>query len=292
MPFEEIPVFDYTEPAQLRVPFLFNSPHSGRIYPQHFLQNIALDSFTIRISEDSYVDLLFKDVIKLGACFMMANYPRSFIDINRRADELDPEMFEDLLPESVPSPSIRVLAGLGTIPKIVATKLNIYNKKLSVSNAIKRIENYYTPYHVKLNQVLLKLKDRFGFSVLIDCHSMPSNLKYFEGKKQPDFILGDHHSRSCASSFTQFAAALLEKKGYQISINQPYSGGFITSHYGAPFNNIHTLQIEINRSLYLNEMTLEIHQGFQQLRQDLMTFCADLMSFPEDELMTYQSAAE
>lgn len=113
-----VTAFQYFEPAELRVPFLFNSPHSGRIYPKSFLEQSVLDEFSIRMSEDCFVDLLFRKVVDLGAGFMAANFPRSFIDVNRETYELDPDMFFEPLPDFVPKPSTRVIAGLGTIPKI------------------------------------------------------------------------------------------------------------------------------------------------------------------------------
>lgn len=286
------PAFEYREPADLRVPYLFNSPHSGRVYPKAFLELSALDPFSIRMSEDSFVDLIFNDVVRLGGGFMAANFPRAFVDVNRDIYELDAEMFDEPLPAFVPEPTIRVSAGLGTIPKIVATNMNIYAGKIELAEALHRIENFYIPYHQNLERSLARMRQKFGFAVLIDCHSMPGKLKFFGGIEQPDFILGDHHGRSCPQSFSTFAADRLRRKGYSVSLNRPYSGGFITSHYGCPHENIHSLQIEINRSLYLNEISLEPTNRFATLRADLLEFAADLMSFPESELHMQRMAAE
>lgn len=287
-----VTAFQYSEPAELRVPFLFNSPHSGRIYPKSFLEQSVLDNFTIRISEDCYVDLLFNGVVGLGAAFMAANFPRAFLDVNRERYELDPDMFFEPLPESVPKPSMRVLAGLGTIPKIVATGVQIYNGRIHLDDAMERIEKLYVPYHDHLAAKLLTMRNRFGFAVLIDCHSMPGKLKFFDGGGQPDFILGDQNGQSCANAFVEYAAECLSRKGYQVTLNRPYSGGFITTHYGRPSENIHALQIEINRSLYLDEITREANINFDILQSDLIALSADLMAFPEQELMVCKAAAE
>lgn len=287
-----VAAFEYHEPAQLRVPFLFNSPHSGRVYPRQFLQQSVLDATAIRMSEDCYVDLLICDVVRLGAGFMAANFPRALVDVNREAYELDPEMFDEALPEFVPEPSMRVSAGLGTIPKVVAANMNIYDGTISLSDALNRIDRFYIPYHKQLDHALSAMRDSFGFAILIDCHSMPGKLKFFGGVNQPDFILGDQHGRSCSQSFSLYAADLLREKGYTVSLNRPYSGGFITAHYGKPVENFHSLQIEINRSLYLNEISLEMNSNFLNLHKDLMDFAADLMAFPESELIGYQMAAE
>ncbi len=292
MDIDGVAAYQYFEPAELRVPFLFNSPHSGRIYPESFLAESCLDNFTIRISEDCFVDLLFNKVVKLGASLMAANFPRSFLDVNRERYELDPEMFFEPLPEFIPKPSTRVLAGLGTIPKVVAANVNIYSGRIHLDEAFRRIEALYVPYHQHLEDKLYAMRDRFGFAVLIDCHSMPGKLKFFNGGEQPDFILGDQYGHSCANAFVEYAAERLLQKGYNVSLNRPYSGGFITAHYGRPSENIHSLQIEINRSLYLDEITLETTHNFTALQNDLTDLAADLMAFPDHEFMPFKAAAE
>lgn len=292
MDLDGVAAYEYRESAQLRVPYLFNSPHSGRVYPKSFLRQTVLTGTSIRMSEDCYVDLLIEDVVRMGAGFMAANFPRALVDVNRDNYELDPEMFDEPLPDFVPQPTVRVSAGLGTIPKIVATNVNIYDGKIPLSDAFDRINSFYVPYHQKLYEALSSMRERFGFAILIDFHSMPGKLKFFGGTKQPDFILGDQHGRSCAQSFSAYAADLLREKGYTVSLNRPYSGGFITAHYGDVENNIHSLQIEINRSLYLNEISLEVNNNFLHLKRDLMDFVADLMAFPEGDFIAFNAAAE
>ena len=292
MDLDGVAAYEYREPAQLRVPYLLNSPHSGRAYPKSFLQQTVLTDTSIRMSEDCYVDLLIEYVVRMGAGFMAANFPRALVDVNRDNYELDPEMFDEPLPDFVPQPTVRVNAGLGTIPKIVATNVNIYDGKIPLSDAFDRINSFYIPYHQKLYEALSSMRERFGFAILIDCHSMPGKLKFFGGTKQPDFILGDQHGRSCAQSFSAYAADLLREKGYTVSLNRPYSGGFITAHYGDVANNIHSLQIEINRSLYLNEISLEVNNNFLHLKRDLIDFFADLMAFPEGDFIAFNAAAE
>lgn len=292
MDLDGVAAYEYREPAQLRVPYLFNSPHSGKAYPKSFLQQTVLTDTSIRMSEDCYVDLLIEDVVRMGAGFMAANFPRALVDVNRDNYELDPEMFDEPLPDFVPQPTVRVNAGLGTIPKIVATNVNIYDGKIPLSDAFDRINSFYIPYHRKLYEALSSMRERFGFAILIDCHSMPGKLKFFGGTKQPDFILGDQHGRSCAQSFSAYAADLLREKGYTVSLNRPYSGGFITAHYGDVANNIHSLQIEINRSLYLNEISLVVNNNFLNLKRDLIDFSADLMAFPEGDFIAFHAAAE
>ncbi len=292
MDLDGVAAFQYFEPAELRVPFLFNSPHSGRVYPKSFLKQSSLDNFTIRISEDCFVDLLFRNVVELGAALMAANFPRSFLDVNRERDELDGDMFFEPLPEDVPKPSTRVLAGLGIIPRIVATGVPIYDGRIHLSDALERINGLYVPYHEHLARKLDEMRERFGFAVLVDCHSMPGKLRFFNGGQQPDFILGDQYGQSCANAFVEYVTDRLEQKGYNVALNRPYSGGFITANYGRPCENIHALQIEINRSLYLDEITLEPNHNFPVLQNDLTGLASDIMAFPEGHFMTTKVAAE
>lgn len=286
------PMFEVMEPAEVRVPFLFNSPHSGRLYPSAFIAQSILRPDQIRLSEDAFVDLIFHDVVAMGAAFMRVNFPRAFLDVNRGPYELDQAFFMDALPDFVPPPSLRAKAGLGTVPSVVAVNTKLYEKPLLFSDARERIEQFYFPYHKALEAELCRIEKQFGYAVLIDCHSMPGNLKYFEGKQQPDIILGDCHGRSCAPELLEYLTELFREKGYFVAHNQPYSGGYITNHYGAPMQNRHVLQIEINRDLYLNEHLMEPHSGFLKLHTDIMAVCADLVSLPEVYLLAGQNAAE
>lgn len=284
--------FEVYKPAELRVPFLFNSPHSGRFYPIKFREMSCLNDFDIRLSEDRFVDLLFQDVVPLGAALMTAWFPRAYLDVNREAFELDASMFEDSLPDFVPVPSARVSAGLGSVPRVVAQGKAIYAHKIPVREALERISQIYKPYHIRLAHEIAAIQDIFGYSVLIDCHSMPGQLRYFGGEVQPDIILGDLHGRSCVSALTEKAAELLSAMGYHVAHNQPYAGGYITAHYGRPLKNGHVLQIEINRDLYLDPLTLEPTDNFHRLRQDLACFAQDIMAIPDAYFMLRRDAAE
>src|SRR5208282_6197456 len=156
------------------VPLVLASPHSGKDYPAEFLAASRLDPLTLRRSEDSYVDEIFVGALELGAPLLRARFPRAFLDPNREPFELDPAMFEDLLPNFVNSHSPRVRVGLGTIARVVASGEEIYARKLKFSEAASRIERLYRPYHRALNQLLNAARERFDFAILLDCHSMPS----------------------------------------------------------------------------------------------------------------------
>jgi N-formylglutamate amidohydrolase len=279
-------------PAGQTVPFVFNSPHSGRFYPADFLAASRLDPQTIRRSEDLGVDALFEPVVALGAPLMRAVFPRAFLDVNREPFELDPNMFTDRLPAFANVRSLRVAGGLGTVPRVVADALEIYRAPLPVAEAMRRIEAIYKPYHEALRRLLARTHVAFGQAILIDCHSMPSTLRGGHGRLRPDFVLGDRFGTSCMPALAERAAAALKDLGYTVSRNKPYAGGFITEHYGRPARGLHTLQIEINRALYMDEEKLVLHAGFGRLRDDLAALARALVEAPEALDVPLRDAAE
>lgn len=284
--------FEVIAPSEQTRPFVFNSPHSGRIYPKDFLDSSRLDSFSIRASEDHYVDLLFDNVSQSGVSFLKANFPRAWLDVNREPYELDPKMFDGELPSYINKNSIRVAGGLGTIPKIVAEKKDIYQHRLPVGESLDRIEHLYRPYHETLRKLIARTHAKFGYAFLIDCHSMPSTVGRGKTSLRPDFIIGDRYGTSADKCLTQIALLLLNNMGYNAISNKPYAGGFITEHYGRPQKNLHALQIEINRGLYIDERTLELKPAFDRLKNDLQQFSVQFMHYVEHEFSNIQLAAE
>lgn len=284
--------FEVIAPSEQTRPFVFNSPHSGRNYPVEFLNSSRLDPFSIRASEDHYVDLLFDKVSQFGVPFLKANFPRAWLDVNREPYELDPKMFDGELPAYINRSSIRVAGGLGTIPKIVAEKKEIYRHRLPVGESLDRIENLYRPYHETLRKLIARTHARFGYAFLIDCHSMPSAAGQGKTTRRPDFIIGDRYGTSADKCLTQIALLLLNNMGYHAISNKPYAGGFITEHYGRPQKNLHALQIEINRGIYIDEQTLELKPAFDRLESDLQQFSIQFMHYVEYEFSNIQAAAE
>jgi N-formylglutamate amidohydrolase len=275
-------MFEILEPANQRIPFVFNSPHSGRIYPQSFLEQSRLDAHSIRRSEDHFVDELFQSATFLGAPLLRAHFPRAFLDVNREPYELDPRMFDGALPAHANISSMRVAGGLGTVPRLVAENMEIYRARFPVEEALTRIETIYRPYHATLRKLIARTHVQFGMAVLIDCHSMPGNVHLPGSLQRPDFIIGDRYGTSAAAELSRIAVEILEQLGYAVTRNKPYAGGFITEHYGRPTRGLHALQIEINRGLYIDEPTLAKKPGFVALEADLATFIAALARHVED----------
>lgn len=284
--------FEIRMPSRQSVPFVFNSPHSGRTYPQRFIAMSRLDATSIRRSEDFFVDELFAAATDLGAPMMLAHFPRAYLDVNREPYELDPKMFKQNLPPYANFRSIRVAGGLGTVPRVVAEGQSIYGAKLSLSEAMMRIDGIYKPYHNQLRGVLARTHRQFGCAVLIDCHSMPSSVRLGNDGLRPDFILGDRFGTSASQAITQTAHQALADMGYLVTANKPYAGGFITEHYGRPAKGLHALQIEVNRGLYFDEKRLCKKVGFDALAQDLSAVIEKLVALPLDRLTDYSLAAE
>ncbi|MEN6542740.1 N-formylglutamate amidohydrolase [Parvibaculum sp.] len=266
-------------PAKPRIPFVFSSPHSGRIYTEAFIAASNLDAMTLRRSEDSFIEEVFSGVVPLGAPLLHARFPRAYLDANREPYELDPAMFTDPLPPHVNTRSLRVAGGLGTIARVVAESTEIYRAPLSYAEAERRIRLLYMPFHEALRSLLEEAHEQFGWALLVDCHSMPSAGAPNEddrGASRPDIVLGDRYGTSCASEITEAAEGLLRRLGYRVARNNPYAGGFNTEHYGRPQAGLHALQIEINRALYMDETRLERGAGFAKLQADMTAFASEL----------------
>ena len=290
--FAAVRPFEVRAAAEQRVPYIFNSPHSGRYYPERFLEMTRLDANAIRRSEDCYVEELFGCAVMLGAPLLIANFPRAYLDENREPWELDPRMFADPVPGFCNVRSARVAGGLGTVPKLVGEGLDIYARRLPLAEAVDRIETIYKPYHECLKRLLTRTHARFGSAVLVDCHSMPASIRIGDSGVRPDFIIGDRFGASASGQLSEHAITLLSAMGYAVAHNKPYAGGFITEHYGRPARGLHALQIEVNRGLYMNERTYQKSAGFDALARDLQSFAADLMALPEDAIGAMPLAAE
>ena len=264
-------VLTLRRPARQRVPVVASSPHSGRRYAQDFLNSSRLDHLAIRRSEDAFVDDLIAGLPDHGIPTVAALFPRAFVDPNREPYELDPAMFDAPLPRWVNSRSPRVKTGLGTVPRVVAGGAEISRGKLAPQEAEARIKQCYVPYHDALVALIEETRRTFGSACLVDCHSMPSAGN--DGSRQKaDVVIGDRFGASCDRSVTAAATAALRDLGLTVRRNDPYPGGFITEHYGRPDHDVHALQFEFNRALYMNEQTMRrIGKGMESTRLALET---------------------
>ena len=269
-------------PSVLLHPIVSSSPHSGRNYAALFQKRSRLDARSLRKSEDAYVDLLLDDTRKLGIPMVAARFPRAYVDVNRARTELDPAVIDGPLPAESQINSPRVLSGLGVIPRIVAEGENIYDRPIEMAEAEQRLGHCYDRYHQILAAMLARARAEFGCALLLDFHSMPSNGGLATPPRRPDVVLGDRFGKSCEPAISRLLGDCLSAVGLGVQFNRPYAGGFITEHYGRPIENIHALQIELNRGLYLNEAAVSTSIGFAKLKAQLtMALTAFALALPE-----------
>src|SRR3954452_16811053 len=286
------PPFEVLEPGEWRAPAVYNSPHSGSVYPRAFLSASRLDLATLRRSEDSFVDALVRGVVAQGYPLMRAHFPRCYVDVNRDPYELDPRMFEGPLPSFANTRSMRVAGGLGTVARVVGDAQEIYHQRIPIDDALRRIEGLYKPYHRALRRLLTRVHRDFGAAVLVDCHSMPSNIGAKDDRPRADIVIGDRYGTSCVPIVSEVADEVFRTLGYAVSRNKPYAGGFITEHYGNPAAGLHSIQIEVNRALYMDERRYQRTESFSRLAADIMTLADRLGLIPLQELKPYRAAAE
>lgn len=257
-------------------PLFLNSPHSGDHFPADFLARSQLPRETLRRASDLYVDALARPATKAGIPLMRALLPRSFVDLNREPLELDPRLIAGALPVDANTRSLRVAGGLGTVPRVIGDQIEIYSGKIALDEALRRIEEAYVPYHLRLHRELALRHRHHGRVVLVDLHSMPSQSGPRPTRPIPDLVLGDRFGASAAPALIEAAEAIGRNLGFRVERNQPYAGGYITEHYGRPALGWHALQIEINRALYMDEMRLEVHSGFGALSDALVALIVGL----------------
>jgi N-formylglutamate amidohydrolase len=258
--------FVLIEPLHHTAPLVFASPHSGRRYPSELLSETRVPLMSLRRSEVVFVDELFAGAAAHGAPVLSATIARAYIDLNRDPCDLDPDMFEERPVRRGMIASAHVQAGLGAIPRISGDGQAIYRRKLSLTEAERRIVRVHRPYHDMLTALVGEAHARFGCAVLIDCHSMPSSAR---GAHGPDIVLGDRFGAACHPSITALVEATLRRMGYRVARNTPFAGGHTTQRHGRPIQRSHALQIEINRALYVDERTLERGTGFARVRADM-----------------------
>jgi N-formylglutamate amidohydrolase len=286
------PPFEIVEPAAWRAPIIFNSPHSGSVYPSEFLSLSRIDLAALRRSEDSFMDELIGGLSARGFPTVRVNFPRSYVDVNREPYELDPRMFAGRLPSFANTRSMRVAGGLGTIPRVVGDGQEIYRERLAVDDALARIEALYKPYHRALRRLINKAHQAFGTVIVVDCHSMPSIGVSRDEPRRPDVVIGDRYGTSCAGLLPDMVEETMGRLGYSVGRNKPYAGGFITEHYGNPASGLHAIQLELNRAIYMDERRRERGPRFAQVAADFAKLADALAAVPLGDLGPFQAAAE
>ncbi|WP_211442743.1 N-formylglutamate amidohydrolase [Collimonas humicola] len=278
--------FFLTRPEQGRqIPLIFDSPHSSRFCPPD-MRAIAPEA-ALMSGWDAYVDELWSGAPQSGATLLAAGVHRSYIDFNRARGDIDPELLAQPWPQPI-QVSEKSKAGMGLIRRYALPGVPMYARKLSVAEVQQRIEHYYDPYHAQLKQLIDSAHARFGQVWHIDCHSMKSvgnAMNIDNGARRPDFVLGDRDGSAADPAFTQWVAQQLQALGYAVKINDPYRGAELVRAYSDPQRGRHSMQIEINRALYMNEQSLERSAGFATLQEHLTQLAGAMSRYISDKLI-------
>jgi N-formylglutamate deformylase len=266
-----------------RTPLVLDSPHSGTHYPQDF--GYVCDLATLRKAEDTHVEKLYSFAPALGCAWVEAHFPRSYLDANRNTTEIDFNMLADSWPHPVESRDAATLSklklGKGLIWRVTDDGVPLYGRRLSTHEVEQRIANCWQPYHGAVGNAIDAAHARHGYSIHINCHSMPaiasSHATEFPGLAHADFVLGNRDNTTASAALVQAIKALLVQCGYGVAVNHPYKGVELVRRYGQPAQNRHSVQIEINRKLYMHEDTLEMHAGFGVLQGHLKALVRQLL---------------
>jgi len=266
------PAFTIAKPESARVPLVLDSPHSGTDYPEDFRPAVSRE--VLRAAEDSYVDELYEAAPSFGATLIAARFPRSYIDPNRSLLDIDASLLDAPWPGPA-IPSRKTQLGCGLIWRALDSGQPLYARKLSIDEVKQRIVRYHQPYQRAVKDALDEAYDHFGAVWHINCHSMQAVSDAFSeegpGKPRADFVLGDRDGTTCEPAFTAFVADTLKAMGYSVKINDPYKGVELVRAFSDPAAGRHSLQVEVNRRLYMEERTREKNAGFAKLKRDIAT---------------------
>jgi N-formylglutamate amidohydrolase len=275
--------FNLIRPSGRHVPLVLDSPHSGVEYPDDFLPGVSRE--VLRQAEDSYVDELFASGPALGATLITARFPRSYIDPNRSLLDIDASLMATAWPGPA-VPSRKTELGIGLIWRVLDSGESIYSRKLSVEEVRERIVRYHQPYQKAVKDALDAAHDHFGAVWHLNLHSMPAVSGRISdegpGKARADFILGDRDGTTCEPEFTAAVAGRLRELGYEVKINDPYKGVELVRAFSDPRARRHSLQIEVNRRLYMDERTREKSSGFDGLRANLDRLLETIAAYASD----------
>jgi N-formylglutamate deformylase len=271
-----------TAPTGATLPLVVDSPHSGQAYPEDF--GHAAPLALLRRAEDAFVDDLYEDAPHHGAGFLKALFPRSYVDPNRHEGEIDPAMLDGDWPCAIAA-SERTEMGLGLIRRLIRGNVPVYDRLLTVAEVEARIARFHRPYHDELEAMLTEMHARFGGVWHINAHSMKA-LGRKQGRSIPrdDFVLGDLEGESCDPEFTGFVAETLKGYGYSVRINHPFKGAALVQRFGRPKEGRHSLQIEVNRGLYMDEDKIEKTAGFDALKRDIDRMLAAVAGFVAQQI--------
>lgn len=272
-------VFLRRDPVGAPAPVVFDIPRSGAEFPRNFRTAASLAD--LQRSCSSYVEELYADVPDAGATWLYACFPNVFIDANRHELDIDPEALDGPWPEPL-RPSDKTKAGIGLIPMVCAGTVRLYPDRLPVAEVQSRLDDYYWPYHNELGRLLRSFRAAHGLALHMSCHSMPAYPAAGgpdAGTRRSDFDLGDRHGTTCGPEVIELVESVLRGFGYQVTRNRHFIGAEAVRKHGDPANGIHSLQIEMNRSLYMDEAARTRAPGLGQVRAHLTELARRLADY-------------
>lgn len=268
--YKKMPVFTDYNTDVVKFPVVLSIPHSGSYFPPEFLKQVNSNVDVMRHNEDIFVDELVKSAIDAGLTTIKMSVSRTFIDLNRDRLELDPTMFYNYPKDKDILYDKHCRVGLGVVHRINYLRQPLYKGLLDYHEVEARLKNLYDVYHNRLQQIIQKCIKKFGFCLVLDCHSMPSKIcSIIDDRSGIDICLGNLFSQSCPQEISDFFAGQFWDKNYKVEFNCPYSGAFITFNYCQPRRKMYTLQLEVNRALYADENTLQKNENFYQTADDI-----------------------
>ena len=267
------------------VPVIFDSPHSGTRYPADF--DAVVPRLVLRRAEDTHVEALYAAAPDHGATLIAANFPRSYIDANRSLLDIDAALLEGAWPGPI-NVSRKTEKGIGLVWRLLDTGESIYTRRLTVAEVQGRIARCYAPYHKAVRDAINSAHKHYGAVWHVNCHSMPAMSSVISeegpGVARADFVLGDRDGTTCNPEFTAFVALALRGMGYDVRVNDPYKGVELVRAYSDPAAHKHSLQIEVNRKLYMDEDSRERNEGFATLQANLTRLVSEITGFAREHI--------
>ncbi|MDO5529758.1 MAG: N-formylglutamate amidohydrolase [Paracoccus sp. (in: a-proteobacteria)] len=254
--------FTVTRPRVWTSGVIMCSPHSGRDYPGWFLRESILDPLALRSSEDAFMDDLARPAADAGAVLLCARMPRALVDLNRGPSEIDPAAVAVGGAAAGRRVNARTMAGLGVIPRIVGQGRAIRAHLITHDEAQRRIALWWRPYHSALRGLIAEAQSRFGHAIVLDLHSMPADAVSHMRPAAPQIVLGNRHGQSAGPEVTRHVEAAFREAGFRVRLNAPFSGAYIADAYGSPARNTHVVQVEIDRTLYLDEARIAPSENY------------------------------
>jgi N-formylglutamate amidohydrolase len=257
------------------VPVLLSVPHAGRDYPSELLDALRLPPAVLLRLEDRYADVLTRRCVQLGYPVIMAHRARAWIDLNRDEQDIDTEMVQGARRSDYPAPGIKQRGGLGLIPRRLSGDGELWKRQFTLAEIQQRIMSFHQPYHRSIAEVLGRMQQRFGVAILLDLHSMPP-IRPESTAPVSQFVVGDRFGQSAGSQYAELLLGRLQASGFNAALNHPYAGAYILRRHARPRANIHAIQLEVDRSLYLDPDLRQPGEGLDRITALILSLVSAL----------------